>query len=71
MLQTIERHPSEIRVGDRINHAGAIVEVLAVSPPKIGRSWRLDIRDEYTGGINFVFYRDSGIDSTVRRYENN
>lgn len=70
VLQIQERHPSEIKVGDRINHAGAVVEVTAIQHNELRHNYCFDIRDEYTGGRNWVFYfTDAPYCNIVKRYE--
>jgi hypothetical protein len=69
MQQLQKRHASEIRTGDRIQHAGSPKQVTWVEQKNLGRTWRFDVTDEATGSVNWVHYDNAGSYSTVLRYE--
>lgn len=71
MSHLTPRHPSEIRPGDCIQHAGIPAQVLDVEPSKSGIGWRFTIQYEYgRSGQFWVSYPDDGRFSSVLRYEN-
>lgn len=64
------RHPNQVRVGDRLNHAGVIVVVDEIV--ETSHSWRIHYTYEaapFTGGILYVS-KDARYYKPVLRCEN-
>jgi hypothetical protein len=63
------RHPRQIRMGDVINHAGYVVEVIEVEAMQ--DNWRFRILYEHDKRVRDVCYsNDHAFYSMVARYEN-